>query len=614
MNKMRVHEFAAENQRAEATLARVSRTLQYEPKRGEFEKNELLAFFNKRNLEAERKRKALSAALSTRDEAAAYAAEKRRIFKEVMGPLPGPTYVTPKATVTAVNEYEGFAVENILIESLPGYFLTANFYKPAALNAPAPSILFLCGHTENGKADAMYAAFCVEAALNGFCVLTFDPVGQGERFFMEGKNPDSVHCHIGHQMFALGQPLTTYMHYDNLRALDYLVSRPEVDVKRVAVAGQSGGGQTSAFVGAYDDRITLVAPSCYITGFTELARGIGIQEIEQTPLGFISAGLGMNDLIIAAAPRPYMVSGALYDFFPIEGMRDAVMEAQQVYGLLGADLASFVSARPHGMWYETRRAVIGFIYRHFVGGSPKITFDERISVPTEASLYCAEGDVRKVNKISLIDLARNAAVKKKDLSGEDLLDDVMEVLNLKQSDEDMHIHMTFLPADEVNKITVFPGTPEEKPASLIGSILYVEPRGTGKGALPYGCFYTDTNDPYMNREAAVNWNAVLHGRSILGMRAVDIAKGIQHARTQYGCEHLTLHAVGKMALPALFAAIIAPPDVLVLYNLLPGFREITHKDDYTATLSDIAFGLGVDYDIPDIIEALKPRKMEMKII
>ena len=229
---------------------------------------------------------------------------------------------------------------------------------------------------------------------------------------MDGLDPDSVHCHIGHQMYALGQPLATYMLYDCIRALDYLESRPEVDKGAIAVAGQSGGGQAAAFMGAYDDRPVAVASSCYVTELSDLAKGIGIQEIEQTPHGFLSAGLGLCDLVISAAPRPYMLSGGLFDFFPVEGFRDAALEAGIVYSLLGADLQAHISPKPHGMWVDGRHAIISFFSKIFFGKEPAIICRERLEVPAEESLYCAGGDVRKVNAATLLGIAREKSASK----------------------------------------------------------------------------------------------------------------------------------------------------------------------------------------------------------
>jgi hypothetical protein len=116
----------------------------------------------------------------------------------------------------------------------------------------------------------------------------------------------------------------------------------------------------------------------------------------------------------------------------------------------------------------------------------------------------------------------------------------------------------------------------------------------------------------MNREAAVNWNAILHGRSLLGMRALDIAAGVALAR-RIGAKEVTLSAAKPLALPALFAAITAKPGALVLDGLPPSYREVTHRDDYDATVSDLAFGLGRDYDIAGIVSALRARGLSVTL-
>ena len=513
-----------------------------------------------------------------------------------------------------------------MIEILPEYYLTANFYKPDARGA-VPGILFLCGHSHNGKAYDMYAAFCAEAVLNGFCVLTFDPPGQGERFYRDNSGPDDYHCHVGHQMFALGQPLSTYMLYECIRALDYLTSRPEADVNKLAVAGQSGGGQTSAFLGAFDGRLAAIAPSCYITELSELARGIGIQEIEQTPLGFLSAGLGLSDLIIAAAPRPYMVSGGLFDYFPVEGLRGAVLEAKRVYNLLGGRLETYISGKTHGFWTENRRAALEFFCDVFFKTPPRFP-ETGVEIPAEADLYCAGGDVRGVSGVTPLAIARQkAAENKRPIRGEAALDAAAGLLQLEKITEcqyddlgdgeyklypepGMAIHATLIgiPGD----VTVFAGTPDSLPVGLDGAALCVEARGTGRAALPRGCFHTDGDDKYCNRESAVNWNAMLHGRSMLGMRALDIACGVALARALTGGK-VTLAASGESALPALFSCLASQPDKLALNGLLKNYGEVTGRDEYDEKISALAFGLGVDYDIPDIITALRGRGIRIKI-
>nr|HML47522.1 hypothetical protein [Clostridia bacterium] len=183
-----------------------------------------------------------------------------------------------------------------------------------------------------------------------------------------------------------------------------------MDAKRLAACGQSGGGQATAFIGALDPRLKAIAPSCYITQLYELSRTVGVQEIEQSPYGFMAEGLDIADLITAAAPTPYMVSGGLFDFFPIEGLRDACAEARRMFGLLGKPeaLEIFISSKPHGFWLENRRAVMDFLCRSLAMPSPQFP-KQGIDIPEEAQLLCAGGDVNAVNERSLLSIARESA-------------------------------------------------------------------------------------------------------------------------------------------------------------------------------------------------------------
>jgi hypothetical protein len=379
-------------------------------------------------------------------------------------------------------------------------------------------------------------------------------------------------------------------------------------------------------------RTTTAWPPCYITELSDLARGIGIQEIEQTPLGFLSAGLGQADLIVAAAPKPYLVSAVLFDFFPIEGTRDAVLEARTVYQHLGAadDLHTYCSPKPHGFWIDCRRTALTFFCHYLQASPPRAVCAGGVEIPNEPELYAAGGDVNPVNKTSLIDHARQrSAQRARPLVGESALADAANLLKLPVDpgcpcEEPSPGQFVLTPEPGLTvcaaltgdftgqSLMVFAGLPSEVPADVTGAVLCIEPRGTGRAALPPGCFFTDTDDRYMNRESAANWNAILHGRSLLGMRALDIAAGVVLAR-RIGAKNITLSAAKALSLPALFAAITAKPNALTLPGLLPSYRGVTHREDYEATVSDLAFGLGQDYDIADILSGLRARGMDVLI-
>lgn len=327
----------------ESTLARNKGVISHYPDIVEVHKNELLKFFDSRNMEYLLKRKEAIKDIGSSDDVQKYIKQIRDSFAECLGEVPQSSGI--RAESLGIIDKGAYTIEKLLIESMDGYFITANYYLPKNFEGKLPAILFLPGHSANGKAYGMYVAFCVEAVLNGFCLLTFDPVGQGERKFYSEKDHErfrefsvvDAHVMAGWQISLSGENLTKYMMLDNIRALDYLCTRKEVDTSRIAVTGNSGGGQMSAFMGAYDERLKVVAPCCYITEFRTMNYHIGAQDVEQSMPRFMEKGLDHSDLITAAAPKPYFVGASLMDFFPIEGVRDALIEARKMYRLLGAE-------------------------------------------------------------------------------------------------------------------------------------------------------------------------------------------------------------------------------------------------------------------------------------
>ncbi len=272
-------------------------------------------------------------------------ARRQRVRDRFVAELGGlPATKSPlKAQVTGTVDREGYTIEKVIFESLPGFKVTANLYLPKTGKKPFPAVLGTAGHSATGKAGGTYQAVWVSLARRGWAVLAFDPPGQGERFeYFDPKTGKSTvgagvpeHNMTGMQCLLTGQNIARYFVWDGIRAFDYMLTRKEIDPKRIVVAGNSGGGTQSAYLGVADQRLAGVISSCYPTAWRNLWTNPGPQDAEQVTVPWVAEGFDFSDFVVAAAPKPYLLSSALRDFFPIAGARVTYQEAKRFYRMLG---------------------------------------------------------------------------------------------------------------------------------------------------------------------------------------------------------------------------------------------------------------------------------------
>jgi len=154
---------------------------------------------------------------------------------------------------TGIHRQHGYIVENIAIETLPGYYLTGNLYHPARHISSMPGILSPHGHFHNpdGRFQGPQQQLCATLARMGATVFTYDMVGFGDNKQCSHEIPKALKLQT----------------YNSIRALDFLLSLPDIDSSRIAVTGASGGGTQTFLLTAIDSRVKVSVPIVMVSAY-----------------------------------------------------------------------------------------------------------------------------------------------------------------------------------------------------------------------------------------------------------------------------------------------------------------------------------------------------------
>jgi dienelactone hydrolase len=318
-------------------------------------------------------RERIIASIRTRAHADRHKALVRSKLTELIGGLP--TYSGPlNARTTGRLQSETHTIEKVIFESLPGFYITANVYKPNTAGR-YPAVLVPSGHTQEGKPETQIVA--ANLAAKGFIALSYDPIGQGEReqsYLPElgralAGGGGNEHLELGARSILIGQSVARYFIFDAKRAIDYLVSRPDVDPDRIGVTGCSGGGAITTYVGVFEPRVKAAAPGCFINSFRTLFTG-PTADSEMSFPAFLANGLDMADFFKVAAPLPWLMMATAEDYFPPAGANAVYSEARRWYEIYDAAdrIRFFVGPGPHGTPRESREEIYRWMIRWLADG------------------------------------------------------------------------------------------------------------------------------------------------------------------------------------------------------------------------------------------------------
>lgn len=317
-------------------------------------------------------------------------------------------------------QQDGYRVERLTLQTMPGIRMTANAYvpdKPGKL----PAVLCVHGHWRLAKSEPVVQARCIGLAKLGFFVLMVDAFGAGERGL--GKALGEYHGEmVGATLLPVGKPLSGIQVYENMRAADYLQSRPEVDPDRLGITGCSGGGNQTMYAGAFEERFKCVVPVCSVGTYRAyLGAACCMCEVVPGAIKFTEEW-GILSLV---APRGLMVINATKDAFQfsIGEARKSIAKARAAFELYSQqqNITHATFDWKHDYHQPMREAMYGWMTLHLKGkgdGSP-IPEPEIKTEPAEV-LRCFPGESRPDEFMTLPEFA--AAKGKHTLSSLDAPD------------------------------------------------------------------------------------------------------------------------------------------------------------------------------------------------
>lgn len=294
---------------------------------------------------------------------------------------------------TASIKMKNYTIRNIVFQTLPGVFATANLYIPEGAG-PFPAVINMLGHWRKGKIDSTGPqAVGHTLASCGYVCLTIDPWGAGERVTRQGDY-EYHGSNLGASLMNIGQPLIGIQISENIRGVDLLCSLAVVDTTRIGATGASGGGNQTMWLSAVDKRIKADVPVVSVGTFESYIMESNCI-CEQMPDGLAfteEAG------IVALANAVLLINHNMDSnptFFPAEMLR-TYRNAAKVFHLAGKD--NDISYRtfdlPHGYMKEDREAMLGWFDMHLKktgDGSPRkeLPFTQ---LPEEKLLVFKTGD------------------------------------------------------------------------------------------------------------------------------------------------------------------------------------------------------------------------------
>ncbi|RPD44933.1 hypothetical protein DNI29_19740 [Hymenobacter sediminis] len=608
----------------------------------------------------DQRRAAWGQATQSAERMRAYQDSARARFRRVLGPLPARTPL--RARVTGTLARTGFRIEKVIYESTPNHHVTANLYVPDG-KGKRPAVLLFCGHEQESKATESYQKTAILFAQNGFVVLVIDPISQGERMQLTDaagkpltRGGTTEHTLLNAQAALLGRSVPAAQLWDNVRGLDYLLTRREVDAARIGCLGNSGGATQTAYFLGFDDRVKVAALCSYVAAGERNLELTGPADGCVMLPGAGQAGLDFTEYPLIFAPKPLQLLAGRYDFVDYASMQATHQELQQAYGLFGQpeQVGMFTYDDGHGISQPKREAAVTWFRRFLLQDATPVREPNLATLP-EKDLWCtATGQVNTAfqQEVTLPQIyaeeAKRLGQTRPPLTAEQLQAHVQQQLQLSpttpavaEAKEETTVKgivwqklllrragesplplLLALPAAGVapQRVVIMlsdggKNTLADSSAYIQGylrqqtAVLLPDLRGLGETTDPAAF-----NDPkYYNREYRPALLSLHIGRPLLGQRVTDILTVLDWVGSKAGLQGkpLEMRARGQVGVAALHAAVLTERiSKLELLQAPASFQDVLREPTRKDTYSWVLPGVLRRYDLPQLRQALGPRLTE----
>ena len=577
----------------------------------------------------------------------------------------------PPLNPRIVNRFErdGYRIETLLFQSRPDLWVPSCLYIPTSGEGPYPGIISPCGHSANGRLYAAYQFMYMNLVKSGFVVLAYDPIGQGERrqYWNPQTNVNELggpvtweHSFPGQLLLLLGEDLTHYRVWDGMRAIDYLLTRPEVDRNRIGCTGQSGGGTMTLFISALDERIRCAAVHqggtshrwpLVIRPETHLSTG----DTEQHLFPAAVHGIDPCDLHVAIAPRPLLATIEHYS----PRFNQVAEHVRQRYRQLGVPerFATEEATDPHGMTVKLRLASTDWFCRWFYNRRGPETEPE-FELEPAAKMYCTPGGSIRYSHtgetiFSLI-LKKQARLPPGP-QGRDIKAEIRSLLHLKDVAGPLaprHLVTTPRNGYRIEKLEFLSEPGVYVPAwvflperNRVGGppILYLNDAGIGRDGMEFGPLEGlarqghlvvaveargtgETKPPHSGDvsrsefghvddiETVLSYWAWEIGESLFGMRVLDALRSVEYVLSRPDVDRSGVRVIGRDmgALWALYAAALDPRiRAVVAESGLLSYRALARADRYLHGANVFIIDVLKHFDLPQVAGAIADRPLAL---